>query len=249
MKTIAALCIGLLLTAQAQAQERVTTTDLTEEEARREAGPESTPAEFIVGAAAFLSPRDDFSGPTGGGGALDLRWQLPRGAQLGLTAEGSRQETVFISGKALPGGSVFDVRAVGLLPISSRGPLQISARARSGASWLRDQGPGGEVTTRGVRTVSDLALLATVTHGERWQFQAGPVLGFAFELSPTVELADQAQLLLAGVGYRPAPNLLVVLDLEGGGSFGFNGDNAKVLARSTLGLRVALGGGDARRPY
>ena len=95
----------------------------------------------------------------------------------------------------------------------------------------------------------EIALLAHVRLDRAWMFRAGAILGFDLEVSPTVDLADQTQLLTAGVGWAPEDDVMIYVSAEGGGSYGFNGDNGKVMARGTLGVRVALDGGEALHAF
>jgi hypothetical protein len=194
-----------------------------------------------IGISSYLSPAGEFDALGGGGFSLDGRWVFDSGLQVGAMLEGSQVQQVFISGLALPGGRVLDARLVGLAPIYRTGPLAMSLRVRTGGSWLTDLKAEGNSPGAGVRWVADLSLLATVELRERWSLRAGPTIGIELEVSPTVEIADQAQLILAGVGYTPRAGLLLYSSVEGGGSLGFNGDNEKVLARATFGLRVDLG--------
>ena len=202
----------------------------------------SEPGHLSIGASTYLAPAGEFDALGGGGFSLDGRWSFARGLQLGATIEGSQAQQVFISGLALPGGRVLDARLVGLAPLYQSGPLTMGLRARSGASWLTDLNAEGGLPGRGVRWVADLSLLASVELRGGWSLRAGPTIGVELEVSPTVEIADQAQLILAGVGYTPRPGVLLYSSVEGGGSLGFNGDNEKVLARATVGLRFDLGG-------
>jgi hypothetical protein len=188
-----------------------------------------------LGVATFLAPAPEFDSLGGLGLALDARLQL-NWLQLGATLETSRQQQLFISGLATDPGSNLDVRLLGQARISESGPVSMSLRLRSGVARL--SGPD----TNATRLASELALLATLSLQDRWQLRFGPMIGFDLEVSPTREVADQAQLLLASIGYSPRPGWLLFGSAEGGGSLGFNGDNSKVLARATFGLRVSLDG-------
>jgi hypothetical protein len=201
----------------------------------------SEPGHVSVGLSTYLSPTGEFDALGGRGFSLDGRWVFVRGLQVGAMLEGSQAQQVFISGLALLGGRVLEARLVGLAPIYRTGPLAMSLRFRTGGSWLTDIKAEDSSPGTGIRWVADLSLFASVELRERWSLRVGPTIGIELEVSPTVEMADQAQLILAGVGYTPRPGLLLYSNVEGGGSLGFNGDNEKVLARATLGLRIDLG--------
>jgi hypothetical protein len=196
-------------------------------------------------AAASASVRES----PGGEFAADLRVRFEDGLQLGLQVEGGVFDAVYPGGYSERGAGTLRGSGVVLARLLAAGELTLDFRLVTGARYMRlfaaSQGPSSEA----LRWTNELAVLTHVRLGDAWLLRVGAILGFDLELSPVVDLADQTQLLTLGVGWAPARDVMVFVSGDGGGSYGFDGDNAKVIFRGTLGVRVALDSADARSAF
>ncbi len=181
--------------------------------------------------------------------ALDARLVLRSGAQLGVALAGTRVTTGYFAGRTIHGGAGLEATALALVPLLRVGALSLDLRMSSGVREVHDLGARDSQYARATRSVTELGLFANVHIGLRTQLRVGTVLGFEFELRPSVALADQMQLLSFGVGFAPSERLLLFATAEAGGTYGFDGNNGKTLVRSTLGLRIPFGGGDPHTPF
>lgn len=202
---------------------------------------QTPPPSFLFGAAGVLRPTAAFDGVAAAGAQVDLRYRFAQGYQLGAVVEGlALPEEIFVGGEPTREGGSFAGRLLAMLPIAALGPLHFDFRLATGAALLRTAAQSS------TRSLTEFAFLATMLLGERWMARAGAILAIELELSPGVEVANQAQLLSAGAGYALSPSYMVYALIDAGGSLGYDGDNAKVIVQATLGMRVALGRGDAR---
>lgn len=225
------------------------------------------PALLLVGVAAFSHSRSAYAepsmgssggdlrpivgsrlvaAPTGGGFAFDVRARFASGVQVGVDVAASAHEHAFMSGQRVNDVGTLGGTAIFLLPLVFAGPLEFDLRAESGLSALYGL---GDVSTSALRQVNELGMVAHVALGRRWLFRAGALLGFELEVRPTTDLADQSQLLTAGLGVAILDDLLLHTDVTGGGTYGFDGDNGKFIFEGTLGVRYPFGGGGSRVAY
>jgi hypothetical protein len=79
---------------------------------------------------------------------------------------------------------------------------------------------------------------------DKWLLRTGGSCRVRVRGGPLIELADQTQLLTLGCGYSLAKGYLLYAEATTGGTFGFNGDNAKLIAEGLFGVRFSLPGGD-----
>lgn len=181
--------------------------------------------------------------------AFDARLVLPRGAQLGVVLAGTGVTTGYFGGRTIHGAVGLESLALALVPLVRVEALALDLRIASGARYVRDLGARDSQYTHAIRSVTELSLFAHLRVGPRVLVRVGAVCAFDLELRPTVALADQAGLLSFGVGVALTDDALLFATLEAGGTYGFDGNNGKVIARSALGLRVPIGGGDVRAPF
>lgn len=180
---------------------------------------------------------------TGGGAELDVRARFENGIQLGLAASGLALERATISGIPVRGVAGTSATGIFLAPLVAVMPLSLDLRFRSGASLFYDV--GAEDPTA-LRQVNELGMFAHVALGERWLLRAGAVIDIEIEIGDAIEVADQAQLLDLGLGVQLSENVLAYASSALGGTFGFDGDNAKFMVEGSLGIRVPFGSGGAR---
>lgn len=197
----------------------------------------------IVGAALRVSNE-------GGGLGVDARLRLPRGSQLGVVVASDYLETAHVGGLVTHGAATAEVRLLALVPLVRSPRLELDLRLSSGFRFLRDVGTPVTNGRDATRSSTELALLAHVPLGERLLLRVGAVIVIELEIRPTTALADQMQLLTLGLGAALGPRALLYGTVDAGGSYGFDGDNGKVVVRAELGLRIPLGdGASARTPF
>lgn len=181
--------------------------------------------------------------------AVDLRWRSREGIQLGGVVELGARDAAYLGGHAEHGAASGGLGVVVLAPLVSSGPLTIDLRGLAGATYLRlfeaVNGPSNDA----VRARLDLSMLAHVRLDTAWLLRVGVTLGFDLEVTPTVELADQSTLLTAGIGFAPATDWMLHAQIDAGGTYGFDGDNGKVIVRGTVGVRVLFDGAEVRHGY
>lgn len=182
---------------------------------------------------------------SGPGVTLDARLVLPRGTQVGLHVTGEAFGTGHLSGQVTHDTASFEPSVLLLTPLVRTPGLELALRLRAGGRFSYErEAPRRQAT----RAVSEVAMLAHLRLRERGLLRLGPLVGIELEVSPTVELADQTLLIVLSGGYAVTPHALLFASMEGGGSYGFGGDNGKVILRGTIGLRVSLSG-DARTAF
>lgn len=185
-----------------------------------------------------------FGREAGAGMELDVRARFANGVQIGVAVGGSALAEAYLTGQPTPGVAAASATGIFSAPVVSHGPLTLDLRIESGAVVLHDVGAPDDATR--VRQVDELGLFAHVAVGADWLLRAGATIGVELEVADAVELADQTQLLDVALGYVLGDNALLYAQLAGGGTFGFDGDNAKFLMEGSLGLRLPLGEGGAR---
>lgn len=185
-----------------------------------------------------------FGREAGAGVELDVRARFENGVQLGVAVGGAALAEAYLTGQPTPGVAGVSASGIFSAPVVTHGPLSLDLRVESGAVVLHDVG-APDAAAR-VRQVDELGLFAHVAVGADWLLRAGASIGVEIEIADAVELADQTQLLDVALGYALGDNALVYAELAGGGTFGFDGDNAKFLMEGSLGLRLPLGEGGAR---
>jgi hypothetical protein len=174
--------------------------------------------------------------------SLDARLVAPSGVQLGVLLGGQALSVGYFAGYEGEGLLAGDAALVALLPLLVSDPVELDLRWSSGARYLRDVGAVAGPHRSALRATNELSFLAHVRLQRRWLLRAGGILGVELELEPAVDVADQAQLVTIGLGHALGREVLVYGNVDAGGTYGFNGDNGKVVLRGALGLRVALGG-------
>lgn len=134
----------------------------------------------------------------GGEFAVDLRLRREDGLQLGLQVEGGVFNAVYLGGYSEHGAGTLRGSGVLLARVLAAGDLTLDLRVVTGARFMRlfeaSQGPSREA----LRWTNEVAMLAHVRLGDAWLLRVGAILGFDLEVSPTVDIADQTQLLTLG---------------------------------------------------
>jgi hypothetical protein len=181
----------------------------------------------------------------GPGLTLDGRLVLPRGAQVGLTLTGQAFGIGHFSGQTVHDVSSIEPGVVVLAPLVRAPGFELAFRFGAGARFSYERAGQRRQATR---AVTEVAMLAHLRLRARGLVRVGALVGVELEVAPTVELADQTLMVVLSGGYAVAPRALLFASMEGGGSYGFGGDNGKVVLRGTVGLRVALSG-DARTSF
>lgn len=184
----------------------------------------------------------------GAGLSLDGRLTLRRGTTLGLGIAAAWRDVAYFGGRSAHGVATVEPSLLVLLPAARTGTLALDVRLGTGMRFARDV---GDVTTqheRATRVVTELGLFGHLRVGPTLVLRAGALLVIEVEAAPTVALADMMQLVSLGVGIQVAPNALLYATAEAGGTYGFDGNNGKVVARGALGVRVPFGG-DPRAPF
>jgi hypothetical protein len=185
----------------------------------------------IIGAAALVNP-------LGGGLELDVRYRFFSSAmQLGLLVNGQAASNAFFGGTKAEGVASSAVKAIILIPILVTPSVEFDVRLMTGVTYARDV--WGSVTPYrdSLRSATDLAWLAHVPLGDVSLLRVGAVVGVDIEMQPTQSLADQAALLTVGFGRKVTQSALFYASVEAGGTYGFDGDNGKVVTRGSLGVR------------
>jgi hypothetical protein len=192
-------------------------------------------AGVLLGVAALANP-------TGGGLELDARYRWDWGLQLGILADGQAASHAYFGGTKAEGVASAGVSAVVLLPIVSAPSVEFDLRLVTGLRYSRDV--VGDLTPHrdALRSVTDLAWLAHVPIGSTSLLRAGAIVTFEMETKPTQALADQGLLLTLGFGQKVTENALVYATADAGGTYGFDGDNGKVITRGALGVRWSWDG-------
>lgn len=182
---------------------------------------------------------------TGGGVELDARYRWGAGPQLGLLVNGHAASHAYFGGTKAEGVASGAVKLVALVPIVTAQSIEFDVRLMTGFEYARDV--VGQVTPHrdALRSVTELAWLAHVPIGTASVLRAGAILTFELETKPTRGLADQALLLSVGFGRQIAEGALLYASVDAGGTYGFDGDNGKVITRGALGARWSWGGASA----
>jgi hypothetical protein len=190
----------------------------------------------VVGAAAQVS-----GDSRGGGLVLDGRWRWRGGQQLGVVVSGQALDVAYLGGKSTPEVLASEGLVLGLLPVLSAGLVEFDLRLLTGLRYLENVGAKPSEHPRALRAVSELGWLAHLSLGESYVLRAGALLGVELETQPSTALADQTQLLTLGLGRTLSKELLLFASLDAGGTYGFDGDNGKVILRGAVGLRWSIG--------
>lgn len=186
----------------------------------------------------------------GGGLGVDARLRLPHGTQLGVMVASDYLEAAHIGGFVTHGAVAAEVRVLALVPLARSSGVEFDLRLSTGVRFFRDVGTPATNGNDGMRSSTELALLAHVRLGERLLLRAGATIVLELETRPTVSIADQMQLLTLGLGSTLGQRTLLYGTVDAGGTYGFDGDNGKVVVRGELGLRIPLGdGATARSPF
>jgi hypothetical protein len=197
----------------------------------------------LVGAAASVREAP------GGEFAADLRWRSRDGVQIGALLDVGGFDVGYLGGYAERGVLSGGLGVVFLAPLVQSGPLTLDLRGVAGAAYLgvleAARGPSSDA----LRARVELSMLGHVRLDPAWLLRFGATLGFDLEVTPTLDMADQAALVTAGLGFAPAPDWMLYAQVDAGGTFGFDGDNGKVILRGTAGVRVGLDGGEVRHGY
>lgn len=180
---------------------------------------------------------------SGGGIELDARARFAGGIQLGAVVGMTAFERAYVSGRPGFGAGAVSAEGIFVAPLVVAAPIELDLRLQSGVLAIDDFGEDRAIA---LRQINELGMFAHVSVADHWLLRCGAVLGVELELQPTVDLADQSQLISLGVGYELTDHLLAYVDATGGGTFGFNGDNGKLLLEGSFGLRLPLGAGGAR---
>ena len=191
------------------------------------------PARWLAGA----SVNADLGGA---GVALDGRYRFASDVQLGLFVGGDLPGRAYLSGRPVDGVAGASAGLILLLPLVSSPRVKLFFRSFHGANALSELGGAARAT----RQTNDLGAFAHVRMTDKWLLRTGVRAGFELEVDPLIELADQTQLLTLGCGYSLAKGYLLYAEATTGGTFGFNGDNAKLIAEGLFGVRFSLPGGD-----
>jgi hypothetical protein len=184
----------------------------------------------------------------GAGLALEGRLRIASGVQLGLGVASQALRVAHMGGYAVRGVSRNEAQLLALFPLLEIQGFELDLRVATGLVYLHDVGALESPYRHALRSSTEVACLAHVRLGDHNVLRAGVRLGFDLETEPTTSLADQAQLLSVGFGRALTASTLLYASLDGGGTYGFNGDNAKAVLRGSLGLRFTLGG-DARMAF
>jgi hypothetical protein len=209
--------------------------------ARAASPPEAGLPQPVLGVAAL-------GGVAGAGLALEGRLRVASGVQVGIGVTSQALRVAHIGGYAVRGVSGNEVRLLALFPLLESQGFELDLRLATGLIYLHDVGTLESPYRHALRSSTEVACLAHVRLGDHNVLRAGVILGFDLETEPTTSLADQSQLLSVGFGRALGPSTLLYASVEGGGTYGFNGDNGKAVLRGSLGLRFALGG-DARMAF
>lgn len=199
---------------------------------------ETRSAGVVLGSRAFVHWH-------GAGLELDARYRFASGIQLGAVVTGDYLDPGYLSGQPEPDTVATTGALVFVAPLAEAGPLTMFIRVQSGATHLNVL----DSELSALRQVNQLGAYGHLRLGERSLFRLGVELGVDFEVDPTFELADQAQVVTAGYGYALSGNVLLYADVSAGGTYGFNGDNAKAILEGSLGVRLPLGKGGARDAF
>jgi hypothetical protein len=184
-----------------------------------------------------------FSVTDGPGAVLSVDGRLSwDDVQVGAVLTGGARDAFYLGGYAEHEAGVLGGRLLVMGRLLEAGALRLDLRAGSGLSGTIAAADVQGPHRAAMRWSTELAMLAHVHIDPAWLLRLGAAATFELEVAPAVDVADQAALLLAGIGFAPAPELLVFAGGEVGGSYGFDGDNGKVVFRADLGVRVALDG-------
>lgn len=209
--------------------------------ARSATADDGPPSRTILGVAALGSE-------SGAGLSLDGRLRFAGGLQLGIGVASQALHVAHFGGYPVHGVSGNEARVLGLFPLVESRGFELDLRLASGLSYLHDVGERESPHRHALRSSTELACLGHVPIGRQDLLRVGVILALDVEVEPTTSLADQAQLLGVGFGRALGASTLLYANLEGGGTYGFDGDNGKAMLRGALGLRMAFGG-DARMAF
>jgi hypothetical protein len=189
---------------------------------------------FVAGVAALASG-------SGGGLLLDTRLRLRGGQQLGLAISGQASSVGYLDGYRAQGVATSEAGFIALLPFARARAVEMDVRLATGLRYLRDTGTQDTPHPSALRSVSELGCLAHVRLDERHLLRAGALIVVELQTQPSTALADQMQLITFGIARALSPDVLLYATVEGGGTFGFDGDNGKTVLRGALGLRLPFG--------
>lgn len=227
MRSTREICLAALLAAAPPGVARAETTTAT----RPASG-------LTLGARTFA--RD-----SGGGVELDLRHRFHFGFELGAELHGSYLEKGYLSGQPVTPVLAAGGGLVLLLPALSSDRIDLFFRYVPGVARL----DGVDRDATALRQTNEIGAFGHVLLGHNSLIRTGVLLGVDLEVDPTVDLADQSQLLTLGYGHALSEHLLCYADVTAGGTFGFNGDNGKAIVEASLGFRIPLAKGGARGAF
>ncbi|MGF1468636.1 MAG: hypothetical protein ACFCGT_21130 [Sandaracinaceae bacterium] len=178
------------------------------------------------------------------GGEIDARIRFDRGLQLGLTVRGARSYETYVGGFAEGDGATVEGLGHALVPWFTSEALEVGLRMAVGVRRTfvdTAQGPFDAST----RLTTDLGPLVALNLDPHLTVRLGWTTLVELELDPTTEIARLGQRLTLGVLVPIDGGVSVVAEVGAAGTFGFDGDNEKVLFDGVLGLRWAFGPGAA----
>ncbi|MEM1414520.1 MAG: hypothetical protein AAGH15_06455 [Myxococcota bacterium] len=183
---------------------------------------------------------------------VGYRHRLGAGTQLGLSLRTGFAQRLYASGQRLDDAALLQTVAHLRVPMMREGRMVLAFRGDLGLrSYFGGEGFEGddfapptqrEASSTHVLDV-EAGFVASVAAGTRGLWRLGVLATYGLELTPGNEVDRQGALLLAGGSLDVGRRSQLFADVEVGGVFGAQGDAAKALVRSTLGVRTRLGGG------
>lgn len=179
---------------------------------------------------------------TGGGLELDARCRWPSGVQVGTVVDGQVASHAYFGGTKAEDVAAGSVRAIALFPLLTAPVASFDLRVATGVGYARNVGGKTSPYREAMRSITELSWLAHVPLGATGLFRAGTTFTFELETKPTQALADQALLVTLGFGQKLTDATLLYATIDAGGTYGFDGDNGKVITRGAVGVRWAWDG-------
>lgn len=172
----------------------------------------------------------------------DLRLRLDD-VQLGVRVDGAWGDEAHLGGYAERGTLAIGGRVLLAGTLVHEGPLALVGTVSLGARHERlleeAQGPYRSAT----RMLGRLGMVANISVAPEVVVRGGLALDFDTELDPLVSPASFTTLLVAGFAWAPTESVALYAEVEGGSSYGFDGDNEKWLLGATVGARFVIDGG------
>ena len=169
------------------------------------------------------------------GAAATVGWQASATTRLGLQLGLFDIRTAYIAGFAVDSGTAGHARVGIERTVATSGQLRMSLAAHTGAGFVTTSEMQAEDTA--VLATTALGFYADAAITKRVGIRVGTNMPLDIAISPTFDVAQIGNTLVAGVRYRMTDGIDVFAHTEAGGVFGYGGDGPKWRASAVAGIQ------------